>query len=138
MHPQITVSSLDIERLEALFDALPIATANANARLLAELGRARVVEPEQMPPNVVTMRSQVRFDIEQPPQQLCLTLAYPKDMAELDDGISILTPIGTALLGLSVGDRIDWPLADGQTTSLRIVDIPYPVSYTHLTLPTKA
>lgn len=125
MHPQITVSSLDIERLETLFDALPIATANANARLLAELGRARVVEPEQMPPNVVTMRSQVRFDIEQPPQQLCLTLAYPKDMAELDDGISILTPIGTALLGLSVGDRIDWPLADGQTTSLRIVDIPY-------------
>lgn len=125
MHPQITVSSLDIERLEALFDALPIATANANARLLAELGRARVVEPEQMPPNVVTMRSQVRFDIEQPPQQLCLTLAYPKDMAELDDGISILTPIGTALLGLSVGDRIDWPLADGQTTSLHIVDIPY-------------
>lgn len=125
MHPQITVSSLDIERLEALFDALPIATANANARLLAELGRAKVVEPEQMPPNVVTMRSQVRFDIEQPPQQLCLTLAYPKDMAELDDGISILTPIGTALLGLSVGDRIDWPLADGQTTSLRIVGIPY-------------
>jgi len=125
MHPQITVSSLDIERLEALFDALPIATANANARLLAELGRARVVEPEQMPPNVVTMRSQVRFDIEQPPQQLCLTLAYPKDMAELDDGISTLTPIGTALRGLAVGDRIDWPLADGQTTSLRIVDIPY-------------
>ena len=125
MHPQITVSSLDIERLEALFDALPIATANANARLLAELGRAKVVEPEQMPPNVVTMRSRVSFEIEQPPQQLCLTLAYPKDMAELDDGISILTPIGTALLGLSVGDRIDWPLADGQTTSLRIVDIPY-------------
>ena len=125
MHPQITVSSLDIERLEALFDALPIATANANARLLAELGRARVVEPEQMPPNVVTMRSQVRFDIEQPPQQLCLTLAYPKDMAELDDGISILTPIGTALLGLSVGDRIDWPLADGQMSTLRILDLPY-------------
>lgn len=125
MHPQITVSSLDIERLEALFDALPTATANANARLLAELGRAKVVEPEQMPPNVVTMRSQVRFDIEQPPQQLCLTLAYPKDMAELDDGISILTPIGTALLGLAIGDRIDWPLADGHTTSLRIVDIPY-------------
>ena len=125
MKPSVTVSSLDIERLEALFDALPAAEADANAGLLEELGRARVLEPEQMPPNVVTMRSQVRFEIEQPPQQLCLTLAYPKDMSELDDGISILTPIGTALLGLAVGDRIDWPLADGQMTALRIVEIPY-------------
>ena len=125
MKPHITVSALDIERLEALFDALPSATAEANAGLLDELGRAKVVEPEQMPPNVVTMRSRVSFEIEQPHQQLCLTLAYPKDMAELDDGISILTPIGTALLGLSTGDRIDWPLADGQVSTLTILDVPY-------------
>ncbi|MET0321623.1 MAG: nucleoside diphosphate kinase regulator, partial [Duganella sp.] len=77
MKPQITVSSLDIERLEALLDALPSATADANAGLLDELGRAKVLEPEQMPPDVVTMRSQVRFAIEQPAQELCLTLAYP-------------------------------------------------------------
>ena len=125
MKPQITVSSLDIDRLETLFDALPAATADANADLLDELGRAKVVEPGQMPPDVVTMRSQVRFAIEQPAQELCLTLAYPKDMAELTDGISILTPVGTALLGLKTGDRIDWSLPDGQQTSLRILDVPY-------------
>lgn len=125
MKPHITVSTLDIERLEALFDALPAATADANAGLLEELGRARVLEPEQMPPDVVTMRSQVRFAIAQPPQELCLTLAYPKDMAELGDGISILTPIGTALLGLAVGDSIAWPLPDGQVSTLTILDVPY-------------
>lgn len=119
MKPNITVSTLDIERLEALLES------NHNQGLLDELARARVVEPEDIPSDVVTMRSQVRFDIEQPPQQLCMTLAYPKDMAELPDGISILTPIGTALLGLKVGDSIDWPRPDGQLTTLRIVDVPY-------------
>lgn len=119
MKPNITVSTLDIERLEALLET------HHNQGLQDELARAKVVEPEEIPSNVVTMRSQVRFEIENPPQQLCLTLAYPKDMAELQDGISILTPIGTALLGLKVGDSIDWPRPDGQTTTLRILEVPY-------------
>lgn len=119
MKPQITVSSLDIERLEALLKKSP------NPALLEELNRARIVEPDEIPSDVVTMRSQVRFEIEQPPQQLCLTLAYPKDMPELLDGISILTPIGTALLGLAAGDAIDWPRPDGQTTTLRIQEVTY-------------
>lgn len=119
MKPNITVSTLDSERLEALLDS------QHNQPLRDELARARVVEPEDIPADVVTMRSQVRFAIDQPPQQLCMTLAYPKDMAGLHDGISILTPIGTALLGLKVGDRIDWPRPDGQTTTLRILEVPY-------------
>lgn len=119
MKPNITVSTLDIERLEALLETQP------NQPLQDELERANVLEPEDMPSDVVTMRSQVRFEIEQPPQQLCLTLAYPKDMVELQDGISILTPIGTALLGLKVGDSIDWPRPDGHSTTLRILEVPY-------------
>lgn len=119
MKPNITVSTLDIERLETLLES------QHNQPLLDELTRAKVVEPEEMPSDVVTMRSQVRFEIEHPPQQLCLTLAYPKDMAELQDGISILTPIGTALLGLKVGDSIDWPRPDGQMTTLRILEVPH-------------
>lgn len=119
MKPNITVSTLDIERLEALLET------SHNPSLQEELARARVVEPEEMPSDVVTMRSQVRFAIDNPPQQLCMTLAYPKDMAELPDGISILTPIGTALLGLKIGDSIDWPRPDGQLTTLRILEVPY-------------
>ncbi|MYM35427.1 nucleoside diphosphate kinase regulator [Duganella sp. FT50W] len=119
MKPNITVSTLDIERLEALLET------SHNPSLQEELARARVVEPEEIPSDVVTMRSQVRFAIDNPPQQLCMTLAYPKDMAELPDGISILTPIGTALLGLKVGDSIDWPRPDGQLTTLRILEVPY-------------
>lgn len=119
MKPNITVSTLDIERLEALLDT------DHNQALLEELERAKVVEPEEIPSDVVTMRSQVRFEIENPPQQLCMTLAYPKDMAELPDGISILTPIGTALLGLKVGDSIDWPRPDGQLTTLHILEVTY-------------
>ncbi|SDH02265.1 MULTISPECIES: nucleoside diphosphate kinase regulator [unclassified Duganella] len=119
MKPHITVSTLDIERLETLLET------HHNQALQDELARAKAVEPEDIPSDVVTMRSQVRFEIEQPPQQLCLTLAYPKDMPELEDGISILTPIGTALLGLKVGDSIDWPRPDGQMTTLRILEVPY-------------
>ena len=125
MKPPITISSLDAERLEALLDALPSSAAAAQQGLLDELGRARIVEPCDMPAGVVTMNSTVRFEIDTPPRQLCMTLAYPKDMAALEDGISILTPVGTALLGLAIGDTIAWPAPGGQPVHVRIVDVLY-------------
>ena len=124
MQPQITISSLDLERLEALVDALPPGHS-AGTALLAELARADVRAPQDMPPNVVTMNSTVRFAIEGAADECCLTLAYPKDMAQVKDGISILTPVGTALLGLAVGDRISWPRPDGQLAQVCLLDVLY-------------
>lgn len=125
MKPAITISSLDAERLEDLLATLsPTGDANHQA-LLDELARADIVEPQDILPGVVTMNSTVRFQIDAPEEQFCLTLAYPKDMNQVENGISILTPIGTALLGLSVGDTIDWPRRDGQLLNVRLLEVLY-------------
>ncbi|WP_256081891.1 nucleoside diphosphate kinase regulator [Massilia sp. YIM B04103] len=124
MKPQITISSLDAERLEDLIGALRPDDATGQA-LLDELARADIVAPEDMPSDVVTMHSTVRFAIAGSGEVRSLTLAYPKDMAQLPDGISILSPIGAALLGLSVGDTIDWPHPDGQLLKVRLLEVVY-------------
>lgn len=124
MKPHITVSSLDADRLETLAATAGEGQANHRA-LLDELARANIVEPQDMPAGVVTMNSTVRFEIDGKNDELCLTLAYPKDMGHVSDGISILTPIGTALLGLSVGNTIDWPRPDGQLMKVRLLEVLY-------------
>ena len=123
MKPPITVSSLDAERLETLL-AMPGDDIHQHA-LLDELSRADIVPPQEMPSGVVTMNSTVRFEIDAPEEQFCLTLAYPKDMNAVQNGISVLTPIGTALLGLSVGDTIEWPRRDGQLLKVRLLEVLY-------------
>jgi regulator of nucleoside diphosphate kinase len=124
MRPNITVSSLDIARLEALLDDLPSAQ-DTDFHLLDELGRADIVDPEEVPPNVVTMNSTVRFAIDRPPREFCMTLAYPKDVAFGSDRLSVLSPIGSALIGLSVGDTIEWARPDGELFQLTVLELLY-------------
>ena len=123
--PSIVVSSLDMERLEALIDSLPAAQADNCAALLEELARAELVEPEDMPPDVVTMNSRVRFVLDNAPEAIEMTLAYPKDVHGADDKLSVLTPIGNALLGLKAGDSIGWTRPDGAACQVRVVDVLY-------------
>jgi regulator of nucleoside diphosphate kinase len=125
MKPPITISTLDADRLESLIGASWPDGDSIRCALQGELARADIVEPQDMPPGVVTMNSTVRFEIDAPDEQFCLTLAYPKDMDQLSNGISILTPIGTALLGLSVGDTIDWPRPGGQQLKVRLLEVLY-------------
>jgi regulator of nucleoside diphosphate kinase len=125
MKPNITVSSLDMERLEALLDALPAAQAEAQRALLEELSRADVVEPEDMPPDVVTMNSRVRFVLDEAGDERDMLLAYPKDMDGSADRLSILTPVGSALLGLKEGDGIAWARPDGASFRVRVREVVY-------------
>lgn len=124
MKPSIRVSSTDFERIESLLDALPPDSPGAQS-LREELDRADVLAPQDMPPSVVTMRSTVRFQIDASPEMFCLTLSYPREMADVPDGISLLTPVGTALLGLSVGDSMDWPGPEGRLVRVNIADVLY-------------
>lgn len=121
--PRITVSSLDMERLEALLESPRSNAFAGKTALAAELARAEVVEPGQVPPNVVTMNSTVRFEMDTPHQEFQLTLVYPKDADNASSKISVLAPVGSALLGLSVGDEIEWPRPDGGATKVRIVEV---------------
>ena len=75
--PQIILSSLDIDRIEALLAAIPASVFPGKADLQAELDRADVLPPEEIPPHVVTMNSTVKFSIEETGKEFCLTLVYP-------------------------------------------------------------
>ena len=123
--PQITLSSLDLDRIEALLAAIPASVFPGKADLQAELDRADVVAPEEIPPNVVTMNSTVQFTIEETGKEFCLTLVYPRDMDGSADRISIFAPVGSALLGLAVGDELAWPGPGGKSMTVRVKSIVY-------------
>jgi len=122
--PGIILTSLDLDRLEAILDALPAETFPGKTELRAELDRAEVVEPEAVPPDVVTMNSKVRFVLESG-EEFCLTLVYPQDIDGSADRISILAPVGSALLGLSAGEQIEWPRPGGGVMKVRLVEVIY-------------
>jgi regulator of nucleoside diphosphate kinase len=123
--PHIVLTSQDLDRLETLLESLPANSVPGSAELRAELERAEIVEPEQIPPTVVTMNSTVRFSIDSSGQDFRLTLVYPKDVDGSGDKISVLAPVGSALLGLSTGDEIEWPRPGGGTIKVRIEEIIY-------------
>lgn len=113
--PHITLSSLDLERIETLLekDSSPFP---ARAALEAELDRADVLDPQDMPSHVVTMNSTVRFTLLESGKTNTLTLVYPKEMDGSAGKVSIFAPVGIALLGLSVGDEFQMPSPTGQVT----------------------
>ena len=123
--PRVVLTSQDLERLETLLESLPANAFPSKNELRAELDRADIVEPEQIPPTVVTMNSTVRFSIDSSGEDFCLTLAYPKDVDGTGNTISILAPVGSALLGLSTGDEIEWPRPGGGAIKVRIVEVIY-------------
>jgi len=123
--PEVVISSLDADRLDRLLESLPAEAFPCKAELEAELARARVVEPEDVPPEVVSMNSTVRFRVESSSEEFTLTLVYPKDMGSNSSNISILAPVGSALLGLSQGDEIEWPKPGGGVLQVRIEQVLY-------------
>lgn len=125
MNSQIIVSSLDVERLETLLDSLAASELTTKTALLREIARAEVVEPGNVPPSVVTMNSTVRFAMLDTNEEFRMTLRYPKDVQPGSHSISILSPAGSALLGLSAGDRITWPKPDGGTFELEVLEVVY-------------
>lgn len=123
--PRVIMTSQDMGRLERLLESLPSGAFPGKAALEAELDRADVVEPQQVPDDVVTMNSTVRFVIEESGEEFCLTLVYPKEADGSADGISILAPVGSALLGLSVGAELEWPRPGGGVSTVKVVEIVY-------------
>lgn len=118
--PSIIISSLNAERLDNLLENLSDASHPGKAALEAELDRADIVAPEEIPADVVTMNSTVRFVVESSQEPFCLTLVYPNETEGKADRISVLAPVGSALLGLSVGDAIEWPKPGGGMLHVRI------------------
>ena len=123
--PDLVVSSSDYDRLDAIISGLPREHTAAGVMLAAELARASVVAPTDLPADRVSMHSTVRFISEHDGEPVRLTLVYPREVGSAPDQVSVLAPVGTALLGLQVGSSIDWPLPGGELTRVRILGIDY-------------
>ena len=121
--PAITITRLDLQRLERMLDSLEDFGPGAEA-LEKELARAQVVGHDEVPSGVVTMNSRVHCREESSGKDYHLTLVYPQD-AGGEGKVSILAPVGSALLGLSVGQHIDWPVPSGKQLKLTLLAVEY-------------
>lgn len=120
--PEIILSTNDFDRLDQLLSKLPADAVGCDT-LRQELERATLVEPEELPADVVSMNSTVRFSFADG-KSSSLTLVYPRDAAQ-NGAISILAPVGSALLGLRVGDSINWPLPNGDMSTITVEEVMY-------------
>lgn len=124
--PNIVVTSTDLERLEHLLTNTPAKNLPGVDSLMAELERADVVESSEIPKGVVTMNSTVRFVEEGSGKAHELTLVYPHEIdGTSTDKVSILAPVGSALLGLAEGQVIEWSRPGGGVIRLRVVEVVY-------------
>jgi regulator of nucleoside diphosphate kinase len=112
----IVVTRTDHERLRLLIESARAPRRWEEMHLLAladELESAEIVEPDAVPPDVVTMRSRVRVLVMVSGQASTYTICYPTE-ANLEAGrLSVLAPIGTALLGYREGDVVERPVPGG-------------------------
>lgn len=119
---RIFITDQDYHRLMTLVSQAEGPWAEA---LEEELGRANVISQKEIPNSIVTMNSKVKFLDESTGSESEVTLVYPRD-AKLEEGrISILAPVGIALLGLSVGQSIDWKMPNGATKKLKVQAVVY-------------
>jgi len=95
------------------------------ANLVSELERADVVDSHDIPPDVVTMNSRVTFEDVASRKMTEVTIVFPHDADVQAGKVSVLAPVGTALLGLTEGDSIVWPFPDGSSRCLRVVAVTF-------------
>ena len=110
--PAIIINELDAERIDRLLEQPAHASLPVAKVLNDELDRAQMCAPEAMPANVVTMNR-------------TRTLVYPAQMTDSATQLSVMAPVGAALLGLRVGDSIHWELPGGATTDLEVLELIY-------------
>jgi regulator of nucleoside diphosphate kinase len=119
--PTIVVTRPDYERLSKLADAA-MQTVSGE-QLAAELDRARIVEADEVPPDVVVMHARFVFRDDLNGTTRTVSLVYPGE-ENVDEGrISVLTPMGAALLGLSEGQSIAWEGRGGVPRSLTVLKL---------------
>src|SRR3546814_8380794 len=122
--PPLLVSRLDCERIEALLEQ-PGNSGPGLDRRREGLARAELREPRDMPRDVITMNSTARFREDSSDSEREITLVYPRDVDGSSDRVSILAPVGSALLGLRVGQAIEWPVPGGRTIRLKVLEVSY-------------
>lgn len=121
--PSLVIKDEDFEKIMTL---LPLAK-NDLARLLEEeLERAKIVPAAELPGDRVAMHSEVVFQDLDTAKESEVTVVYPHEAKLEENKISILAPIGAALIGLRVGQEISWPLPNGSEKRVKVVSVRAP------------
>lgn len=129
---RLLLTEHDAVRLRAVLERLPAdaaqdapSGADAFELLATALQSAIVVPPDRMPADVVTMRSRIVVKDVHGGRRREVVLVYPDEERAHHGHISVLTPIGAALLGLAEGALVGWPLPSGRTAVLKIESVRY-------------
>jgi regulator of nucleoside diphosphate kinase len=121
--PPIVLLAHDIERLRRLADAAANKFPRTADFLAREVERASIVDSDGAPPNLVTMESTVEFRDDSTGRARWVTLVYPPDADVSAGKISVLTPVGAALIGLSAGQSIEYQAPSGAWRSLTVLAV---------------
>ena len=116
----VIISAGDLARIQSSLSKINTEVADF---LQAELDRATVLDDQEFPENVVNMGSTVTFRDISTGQTLRCTLVYPHQADVAEKRISILAPVGAALIGLTEGATIDWPVPGGKFRTLEVMSV---------------
>ncbi len=126
VRPHLIMAETEVERLSTLALQMEQSAPLAADMLLREIERAEVRPDTDMPDHVVRMRSTVRFEDDAHGAARSVLLVYPKEADIAAGKISVLSLVGAGLIGLSVGQSIQWPDRDGHERLLRILKVEPP------------
>ncbi len=122
--PKITLTKEVYERLSKLIDSVP--QDMITDQLIDEIERAKIVSTKKLPDNVVTMHSRVTFTVQSTGKTFTYSLVYPTELDSTADKLSVLSPIGSAIIGLQQGQEIDWPISKTQRTTVKVDSVSPP------------
>ncbi|MFP5459709.1 MAG: nucleoside diphosphate kinase regulator [Bacteriovoracia bacterium] len=105
--------------------ALSIHPCDDAENLELEIERARLIADNEVPADLVTMNSRLRYQNVTDNKEAVVTLVFPENANASEGKISVLAPLGAALIGLSVGESITWKFPDGRIKELKVLELEY-------------
>jgi len=124
--PRIVLSAEDYKQLSLLADAARNNAPDLSAELAEEIARAHVLAEGRHPDQTVCMNSEVEFRDDSTGRTQTVTLVYPQEADISQRKVSVLTPVGTALIGLRCGDSITWETPAGEVRRLTVLAVREP------------
>lgn len=124
--PKVILDKTLINRLESLASSMMRRSPTLAERMMEELARAKLVAPEKLRSDIVTIGSAVTYRDQTSDRTRTVVLCYPEDEDIDQNRISVLTPVGVALLGLSAGAKIPWLTRNDETRALEVLTVAPP------------
>jgi len=124
--PRITLSAEDFGRLSALVESAMTSAPELAEVLAGEISRAHVLAAGTCPQDVVSMNSEVEFRDDGTGRVQSMTLVFPNEADVSKNKLSVLTPVGAALIGVRAGESITWETPSGQIRKLTVLSVKGP------------